>query len=79
VLAYLEMSELLDALARIHRVARRGAIFYEVPLERIRELYERRDIGAIDPLRKQELSKETWDKIFTHAGFVPQGSWYRRV
>jgi SAM-dependent methyltransferase len=79
VLVYLRLSEIREALRTLHRIARVGAVFFEPPLEALVALYEAGDHKAVDPLRKQELPRETWEGLYREAGFEPYEDWYRRV
>lgn len=78
VLLYLELTPLRRALRKLHALSRVGAVFDEPTREHFLALYNARDPGAIDPLRRQELSHGTWQALFREAGFLPNGHWYRR-
>ena len=79
ILAYLELSDLRAVLQRLHAVARLGAMFDELTLERVLSLYDRGDPRAIDPLRKQELPEQVWEALFREAGFVQADEYHRKV
>jgi SAM-dependent methyltransferase len=79
VLVYLRFSEIRETLRRLHRISRVGAVFFEPALETLVELYEAGDPKAVDPLRKQELPRQTWEALYREAGFEACGGWYRRV
>jgi SAM-dependent methyltransferase len=80
VLVYLGLSEIRAALRALHRVTRIGGVFWEPSLDSLLSLYARRDLGAVDPLRKQELPSEVWEALYREAGFeaAAGGGWHRR-
>jgi len=78
VLVYLTLSEIKRALRRIHEIARVGIMVEQPTREQIVSWYEREDVSAIDPLRKQELSQTDWDRLIAEAGFEKNTTHYRK-
>jgi hypothetical protein len=78
VLVYLTMREIKRALRRFHEIARVGVIVNEPNREQILRWYEKEDVSAIDPLRKQEISQAEWDHLIAEAGFETDTTYYRK-
>jgi SAM-dependent methyltransferase len=79
ILEYLTRSEIRTALRRVHEVARVGILAHSATSAQIRAWYDNGDLTAVDPLRKQEISREEWDELITSAGFVRDGILFRKV
>jgi hypothetical protein len=78
VLVYLSMREIKRALRRFHDIARVGVMVEGPTREQILKWYEREDVSAIDPLRKQEISQAEWDRLIAEAGFEKDTTYYRK-
>ena len=78
VLVYLAMREIKRALRRFHDIARVGVMVEGPTREQILKWYEREDVSAIDPLRKQEISQAEWDRLIAEAGFEKDTTYYRK-
>jgi 2-polyprenyl-3-methyl-5-hydroxy-6-metoxy-1,4-benzoquinol methylase len=78
VLVYLTLSEIKRALRRFHEIARVGIMVEQPTREQILSWYEREDVAAIDPLRKQELSEADWERLIAEAGFEKDTTHYRK-
>jgi hypothetical protein len=78
VLVYLAMREIKRALRRFHDIARVGVMVGGPTREQILKWYEKEDVSAIDPLRKQEISQAEWDRLIAEAGFEKDMAYYRK-
>lgn len=78
VLVYLTLREIQGALRQFHQIARVGLMVEQPTREQILTWYEREDVAAIDPLRKQELSRAEWDRLIGEAGFEKDTTHYRK-
>jgi hypothetical protein len=78
VLVCLTVGEITGALRRVHEIAGVGLLVEQPTRERILARYERVDVSAIDPLRKQEISQGEWDLLIAEAGFERDTTYYRK-
>lgn len=78
VLLYLTISEVKSALSCFSRIANLGVVIIEPTREQFTVWYDKRDVFAIDLLRKQELSQNDWDTLIEGAGFRKNGAWYKK-
>ncbi len=78
VFVYLEISEIVQVLKILFQITKLGVIIIEPTREQILEWYERGDVSALDPLRKQEISQEDWDALIEKTGFHKNSFWYKK-
>jgi 2-polyprenyl-3-methyl-5-hydroxy-6-metoxy-1,4-benzoquinol methylase len=78
ILEYLTRSEIVSALGRLREIARIGILAHSATSEQIRTWYDRGDWTAVDPLRKQEISRREWDELFASAGFRRDGILFKK-
>lgn len=77
VLIYLELSQIRAALRVFRQITSRGLYLYEPTAEMFAGWWDARDVGALDPFRKQELPQATWDALVVEAGFEKVApNWY---
>jgi SAM-dependent methyltransferase len=79
VLLYLGISEINSALKKFHSISSIGIIAIQPVREQFMLWYDNKDIFALDPLRKQELSQHDWDNLIENAGFCKQDIYYKKT